>query len=325
MADRPNLDPVILKWLRRIQELSASIEGTDERHVARLLSDSLFDEFGIWDPTGVTRTTRHLTTAHGPLRIDDYRPTAPAPGPTPAYLNLHGGSFRLGELDERVNVALCTSRARDTGYATFSLDYRLAPDHPHPAALQDATDALRWLLKNADRLGIDAKRIIIGGVSAGGGIAAALGQRARDEGLPVAGQLLEVPVVDIRDDGFWDEELATLNGFGSLADLRGGYASAEGAHDPGASPILGDLRGLAPAHVMTAEHDPLRVGANEYVKRLAAAGNRVSTTCHPGQLHGTQNLNRAFGGARAWHAEVVATLKELATAPAESGRAAARQ
>jgi acetyl esterase len=307
----PHLDPMIREWQTRIAAVAGEHSpDADERSRSRMLSDRLFAEFGEV-PSPAERTTHVIPSAAGDLRIDEYRP-AGAVGELPAYLVLHGGAFRLGDLDELINVAFCSNRAVDAGYAVFCPEYALAPARPHPAASIDAQAALTWLIEHSADLGIDARRIVVGGVSAGGALAASLCLWARDSGLGVSGQLLEVPVVDLSDDAPWLPEYGELNGLPSVSDLRAGYASDQDAETPAVSPLRGDLHDLPTTHVMTAEFDPLRAGGEAFAERLIAAGNRVTGTRHLGALHGTQSLLKGYRGARLWHREVVAVLSDFA-------------
>lgn len=319
----PVLDAAISSWLDRCAELVRAggqqrdhgpiDRSVDERRRARELSDALFEEFGVNAPTGVERRTFHIDTVDGPLRIDEYRPLDSSDEILPAHLLLHGGAFRLGAIDEKINVAFCSQRALGSGYAVYSLEYRLAPENPFPAALDDARWALEWMTEKAAELKLDAARIVVGGVSAGGCIAASLVIDRRDRGRSdVAALLLEVPVVDVTDEGPWRQEYAELNGFSTLADLRGEYSGGRSPEEPQISPLLADLRNLPPVHVMTAEFDPLRQGGEEFVAKLREAGNRVSATRHLGQLHGSHGLLRDLRAARLWHAEVAAVLQEFA-------------
>lgn len=306
------LDPTIGTWLDRISSARDPRSGNPhtERVTAQLLNDALFTEFGTPAPSNVEHRRHQVTTPSGTLRVDEYRPPG-EPTALPALLSFHGGSFRLGALDELINVALCAMRAHDAHLTVLSIDYRLAPQHPHPAAADDAMAALQWTFAQAATLGIDPERIVVGGTSAGGSVAGGLALTARDDGLPLRGVLLEVPVTDLRDDAPWLDQFASLNGFTTIAELRGEYCHHDEATDPRVSPLLGDLSDLPPVHVMTAELDPLRESGEELVRRLAEAGNRVTATRHLGHLHGTQSLLRGFRGARLWHAEVVAVLRDL--------------
>lgn len=309
----PHLDPTIRAWQGRIADVSsedAHALADDERARSRRLSDRLFAEFGE-APAAADRTSHVIPTASGDLRIDEYRP-AGAVNELPAYLVLHGGAFRLGDLDELINVAFCSNRAVDAGYAVFCPDYALAPARPHPAASLDAQAALTWLLTHSAELGIDATRVVVGGVSAGGALAASLCLWARDNDVSVHAQLLEVPVVDLSDVAPWLPEYGELNGLPSVSDLRAGYVSEQDAETPAVSPLRADLHDLPTTHVMTAEFDPLRAGGEAFAGRMVEAGNRVTGTRHLGALHGTQSLLKDYRGARLWHREVVSVLRDFA-------------
>lgn len=312
----PVLDPHVQAWLNRISEIAPSrgdeADPARERASAREISDLLFTEFGAPASADAQRSTHYIHTGQGDLRIDEYRPVGSGTEVLPAYLLLHGGSFRLGEVDELINVSFCSQRAALSGYAVYSLAYRLAPEHPFPAALDDAGHALHWLHERSKQLGIDPERIIVGGVSAGGNLSAALCLASRESGPAIRGQLLEVPLMDTRDNGKWLDEYAPVNGFSTLKAARGAYSNASQASSPLISPMLGDLSGLPPTHVMTAEFDPCRSSGEEYVRRLRAAGNSVTATRHLGHLHGTQGLTRRWRGARLWHSEVVSVLQDFA-------------
>lgn len=312
----PLVDPPVQAWINRISEVGPSLENgagsAGEQASARQLSDLLFKEFGDLTSEGAQRSTHRIPTDQGNLRIDEYRPVNSETKVLPAYLLLHGGSFRLGEVDELINVAFCSQRAARSGYAVYSLEYRLAPEHPFPAALDDAAAALRWLHSQPSLLRINQERIVVGGVSAGGNLSAALCLTTRDSGLRIHAQLLEVPLMDARDDGLWLDEYAAVNGFTTLKDARGAYSDSDKASSPLVSPVLGDLHGLPPTHLMTAEFDPCRSAGEEYVTRLRAAGNQVTATRHLGHLHGTQSLTKGWRGARLWHDEVVSVLRDFA-------------
>lgn len=303
------LNAPVATWLERAHALEG--DSADEREAARRISDRLYTEFGIPPNDSVQRTSHVITTARGALRIDEYRHRDHRGHAIPAFLSLHGGAFRLGDIDELVNVALCAQRAADAGVAVFSLSYRLAPEHPHPAASDDALEALSWLSSHSDALAIDPGAVIVGGVSAGGGLSLALCMRARTRGIPVLGQVLEVPVVDLRDDAVWLDRYAALNGFSTIADLRGSYCSPAEARRPEVSPLLGDLSGLPQTHVMLAEYDPLRGAAEQLVERLRAVGNETTASIHLGELHSSHALLREWRGARLWHAELVAVVREF--------------
>lgn len=233
------------------------------------------------------------TTAPGaggdiPVRV--YRPDGD--GPAPVLVWYHGGGWVIGSVAASDPTArkLC-ARA---GVVVVSVEYRLAPEHPHPAAVDDAWDALRWVADNAADLGGDPERIAVGGDSAGGNLAALVALKARDEGGPrLRHQLLVYPGVDLtmahpsideNGEGYFLTK-ATMDWF------IGHYLGTEGEHgdarDPAISPLhAADLSGVAPAQVLTAEFDPLRDEGDAYATRLAEAGVDVVHVPGPGLVHG---------------------------------------
>lgn len=147
-------------------------------------------------PECARRDTASATGSRPDVPVIVYDPPAAADRPTGALVWIHGGGRVIGSADQDHDV--CTLLAREAGVVVVSVDYRLAPDHPFPAALDDVTTALEWLHTHAAPLGVDPTRIAVGGASAGGGLAAELAQRAHDEGIPVAFQLLVYPMLDDR-------------------------------------------------------------------------------------------------------------------------------
>jgi acetyl esterase len=227
-----------------------------------------------------------LTLPSGPvLRV--YRNEAQRPAPIVLYF--HGGGWVVGSPE--MSDALCRRLVRLTGAVVVSLDYRLAPEHPYPAALDDCVDALRWVRENAQSLGGDASSVSVAGTSAGGNLAAGLALLARDRGLPpLAAQVLMYPVLDARMD------TASYAAYGASYYLEARqmrwywhqYVGADLSDIPGyAAPAsVADLRGLAPALIVSAEFDPLRDEAETYAARLAAAGVLARMIRTDGQLHG---------------------------------------
>lgn len=224
---------------------------------------------------------------HGiPVRI--YWPDAP--GPLPLYLDIHGGGWWMG--DGFVFHAVTTGFAAAAQVIVVSVDYRLAPEHPFPAALDDCMAVLEWMRANAALLGGDPDRIAVGGGSAGGNLAAALTLRVRDEGGPkLAFQYLFVPATDLTGTRDWRSYQETGDAYLlKVSQLEGMFAAyvpdSRERENPYVSPLLAeDLRGLPPALVVTAHFDPLRDQGEAYGERLRGAGVRVKV--HREQaLHG---------------------------------------
>jgi len=218
-----------------------------------------------------------------PVRL--YIPGSPRPMPTVLYF--HGGGWVMGDLEN--NDAICRRLANECESIVVSVDYRLAPENRFPAALDDAVAALAWVRSDISRFGGDPARVGVAGSSAGGNLATALTMRLRAEGgEQPAIQLLLYPPLDARADSQSHHRNAT--GFSLHHDQMRWFwqTYAPGRlEEPLVSPArCGDLRGLAPAYVVTAEFDPLHDEACEYSDRLEAAGVPVEVDDVPAQIHG---------------------------------------
>jgi acetyl esterase len=206
----------------------------------------------------------------------------------PILLWLHGGGWVIGDLDTADPT--CRKLANRSGALVVSVDYRLAPEDPHPAASDDAIAALRWLAANGAELGGDPARIAVGGDSAGGNLAAVTAIAARDEGIPVRLQVLVYPVTDATmSSASYDENaegyLLTRDSMAWFTEhyLSGGSDPKE----PTVSPLhADDLSGVAPALVLTAEFDPLRDEGEALALRLQEAGVAVEQRRFDGMIHG---------------------------------------
>jgi acetyl esterase len=257
-----------------------------------------------------------LPGADGPIGARLY---VPEPGADPGGLLVfyHGGGHVKGDLD--THDTACRFIARAAGVGVLSVDYRLAPEHPFPAAAGDAVAALRFAFEEAERLGFDRERIAVGGDSAGGNLAAVATLAAKEGEAPMpAFQLLIYPLCDysrksrsyeLFGDGFYLTE-ADMDWF------RDHYVpDPEAARDWRASPLLApDLSGLPPAYVLTAGFDPLRDEGEEYARTLRAAGVRVALRRHDGLLHSFANQTAVSRPARDAMLEAAGALR-LALAP----------
>jgi acetyl esterase len=224
-----------------------------------------------------------------PLRARHYAPSESG-GPHPLLVYYHGGGFTYGDLDTHDGV--CRILCRHAGVHILAVDYRLAPEHPFPAAVEDARAALRWAYANAGQLGADPGRIGVGGDSAGGNLAAVVSRlAARDGGPAPALQLLIYPATDFTSrhrsrELFGDGFLLTNAEMDWFETNYLGTGRAQ-ASDPRASPLLAeDLSGLPPALVITAAFDPLRDEGEEYAKALRDAGSPATLRRFPGFVHG---------------------------------------
>jgi acetyl esterase len=209
-----------------------------------------------------------------PVRI--YRPDAPVHGRGVVYL--HGGAFAMGDLD--LMDESCYAWSRDAGCVVVSVDYRLAPEHPFPAALDDGYAALRWAADHAVELSIDPQRLGIAGSSAGGALAAGIALLCRDRGGPaLALQMLLYPVLDVFMSSASMQALTEAEHRGALRMWENYLGRAPREVPVHASPAsCEDLAGLPPAYVAAAELDPLRDEAVTYAQRLLTAG--VSAELH---------------------------------------------
>jgi acetyl esterase len=222
------------------------------------------------------------------LRARHYAPDEPG-GPHPLLVYYHGGGFTYGDLETHDGV--CRILCRHAGAHVLAVDYRLAPEHPFPAAVEDARAALRWAFANAQRLGADPSRVGVGGDSAGGNLAAVVSQlAARDGGPPPALQLLIYPVTDFtrrrRSRELFGEGFLLTDS--EMDWCKTNYLGPDWTHaaDPRASPLLAeDLFGLAPAYIVTAAFDPLRDDGEEYASALSEAGTPVTLRRFPGFIH----------------------------------------
>jgi acetyl esterase len=223
-------------------------------------------------------------------------------GIRPALIYFHGGGFVFGNLE--THDAVCRALAKESGAVVISVDYRLSPENKFPAAVEDSYAATVWAAANAERLGIDARRIAVGGDSAGGNLATVIAMRCRDAGGPaLAAQLLLYPVTDLSTFETGSHRELGEGYFLTRAGMewfKGHYlASADQARHPEASPLLApDVSGLPPALVITAEFDPLRDEGEAYAQRLQQAGVRVTVTRYPGMIHGFVSMRGVLAGGR---------------------------
>ena len=326
MIDYTGLEPGIRDWLARIDDLQAEFplprpgDFPARRERDRRLSDALAAEFvAPVDPRAeLTDVEFPGVDGHAPLSARRIRPRGVG-GPLPTQLFLHGGGFVSGTARELLNDAVLSERSAAAGVQIIALDYWLAPEHPYPAAVEDALSVLQALYTAADRWDVDPWRLGIGGGSAGGHIAAVTALRLRDArradpaGPSLAHMLLEVPALDLSVD--WP----SMRAFATPAELQGALAvvaAYRGVEDPG--PYLNpsrvaDLSGLPRTLVMTAQFDALRDAAEAFVHRITHAGVAGRLRRGAGQLHGTPGLTAAVASSRDWQEAAIEELRgELA-------------
>lgn len=253
------------------------------RREARLFS-------GLRTP-GVEAEDVAIPRPGGEIRARLYVPSAPPGPPIPLVVYYHGGGWVVGDLETHDPV--CRFLAHETGFAVLAVDYRLAPEHPFPAALEDAVTAFRWAAQAAATIDVDPTRIAVAGDSAGGNLAACVAQETVAAGGPApALQVLVYPVTDLStkrrsyrlfSEGYFLTE-AQMDWY------RHHYIGEADGTDPRCSPILApDLSGLPPAYVTTAGFDVLRDEGEEYAARLDKAGVPTALRRHSGLVHGWVN------------------------------------
>jgi acetyl esterase len=235
-------------------------------------------------------------------------------GPSPLLYLIHGGGWVYGDLESHDGV--CRYLTEQAGIRVLAVDYRRAPEHPYPAALDDCFAAYRWLREHAGDLGADPNRIAVGGDSAGGNLSIAVCLRAREEGLPQpAAQILVYPATD------FSQRLPSRAMFGEgfylskqfMDRCEAAYvASGTDTTDPLLSPLQAkDLSGLAPALVVTAGFDPLRDEGEAFARRVADDGGVVVLKRHAGLIHGFFNMVGVSSSARRAVGEIVLRLRDL--------------
>ena len=279
------------------------------------------------DARQLFRDTRPASTPPAPeigevkdLRADQvpfrlYRPKGvPTSAALPALIFFHGGGWVIGDLD--THDVLCRQLTAGAGISVVNVDYRLAPEHKFPAAVDDAWATTRWVAAHARELRIDPTRLAVGGDSAGGNLAAVVAILARDHGGPsLALQVLTYPVTDVAAESASYDEFA--DGFMLTRESMRWFIAhylrtKEDAVDWRVSPLRApSLAGVAPALVVTAGFDPLRDEGEAYARRLRDAGVRVDTICYGGMIHGFVPMGRLIESGNRAVAHAAATLRQV--------------
>ena len=293
------LDPQVRKVLDDLEALGNPELDQLTAVEARELANAGFPAMAGPGAQDVTPSDRTIPGPAGPIPIRVYTPTS-GEAPRPVVVFFHGGGWVIGNIE--THDATCRDLTSDSGAVLVSVDYRLAPEHRFPAAVEDCYAALAWVHAHADEIGGDPDLVAVAGDSAGGNLAAVTAMLARDrDGPPVRFQLLVYPGVGVAED----HDSVRDNAEGYLLTRRDiewftdHYlgSDADPTH-PRFDPINADLTGVAPAHVITCEFDPLRDGGAAYAARLQACGVAATERCYAGQIHGAFGMQAVCDASR---------------------------
>jgi len=263
-------------------------------------------------------TSFEIPSASGSFSVRVYTPEGT--GPFPAYVYFHGGAWWLGDL-EQVDPE-CRDMAKHVGCVVVSVDYHLAPEFKFPTPVEEGYTALRWTIEHANEIDVDPHRLAVGGISAGGNLAAAVALMARDRrGPDLALQLLEIPVLDSRMNTPSFKE----NGEGYIltrSDMEEAWRyylrGPEDAEHPYAAPAFAkNLSGLPTALVITCEFDPLRDEGEDYARRLRDAGVEVIAIRCDGMIHGSEMFSKMIPQAQQCREQKIETLRAAFGNPTE--------
>ena len=309
--EREKLYPEVRALLEGLEAQEApALESLPAAEARIAAAESLKPFEGERDAVARTEDTQ-VPGPEGAIAVRVYTPAGPAPFPGLVYF--HGGGWVLCDLE--THDAVCRAIARQAGAVVVAVDYRLAPEHRFPAAVVDCYTATRWVAANAEHLGIDPQRIVVGGDSAGGNLAAVVSRKCRDEAGPaLALQVLVYPVTNLASfetpsyQEFADGYFLTRAEMEWFRDCY--LARPEDGDNPDASPLLAqDLRGLPPALVITGECDVLRDEGERYARRLADAGVAVTATRYAGMIHPFFSLPGVLSQGRSAIAQVAAAVR----------------
>lgn len=253
---------------------------------------------------------------HGPIALRIVRPLGTAGKKLPVLVWFHGGGFVIGSAAQ--SEADCRHLATLASMVVVSVEYRLAPEHPFPAAPDDCFTATSWVAEHADELGVDKARLAVGGDSAGGNLATVVALMARDRGAPrIRFQLLVYPVTDLvslETKSHHENAEGYFLTRRTMFWFRDHYLKTEADRkNPYASPLHADLRWLPPALVVTAGFDPLRDEGEQFAERLERAGAIVKLKRYDGMIHGFFSMNAFLDDGKQALGECAAALKTALT------------
>jgi acetyl esterase/lipase len=311
------LDPelaLVVEALGGLEALTRSPAARDDWQTVRANSDGglALIESMLAKHEEIDRTDDEAISHDGARVLVRWYMGTSAPGSAVVYL--HGGGMICGSVE--LYDRLVAAYVADSGVPMLAVDYRRAPEHPHPSPVEDSFAGLRWLHDHAGELGVDRERIALMGDSGGGGLAAAATLMARDRGVGVARQFLVHPMLDDRTTTP-DPELVPFAGWSYDDNYTGWHAllgDAIGGDDvdPQAAPARAtDLRGLPPTYIEVGELDIFRDESIEYAQRLSSAGTSVELHVHPGCAHGFDRMNPDADVVRRSRADRIRALQRV--------------
>jgi acetyl esterase len=313
LHDGQVLDPET-QWMLRIERLArepevATLPVEDGRRALRRQTRMV----GGRQPIGET-VDLEVPTPAGPMRARLYTPRSlvGADAESPLLVFIHGGGMMYGDLES--HDPTCRLLAERADVRVLALDYRLAPEHRYPAAVDDCWAGYQWAVEHTDELGADPDRIAVGGDSAGGMLSAITALKAAEAGVPCAFQLLVYPATDFHEKSesrrAFGEGYYLTEAFMDLAE-NSYLAPTDDRRDPYVSVLHTEKipEGLAPAFVVTAGFDPLRDEGEAYARMLHDAGIAVELKRYPGFIHGFFNIVGVGRSNRAAVCEIAAKLK----------------
>jgi acetyl esterase len=303
--------PALQPFLDAFAQAPAPPDEPVARVAAMRVGVATFNTVGAGAPEAMHAVDDLLADGpHGPIPIRRYLPTDESNPPTVVFF--HGGGFVCGDVE--CYDLVVRRLAAESGAAVFSVDYRLAPEHPFPIPLDDCHAALAWIVANARELGVDGSRVAVAGDSAGGNLSAAVALRSRIEGPDLRAQALIYPVIDPA----CDTKSMVENGTGymltadAMREMWDFYLSSGADRNDAFLAVdkAADLTGLPPALVLTAEFDPLRDEGEHYASLLDGADVDTKLVRFDGMIHGFLPMREIVPAANEAMAETAAFLRE---------------
>lgn len=306
-------DPQVEALLQMMAAQAAAVNAPPmwelDAATARAGAEVSFQAFNVPMPDGVTITDRTVPGPQGEIPVKVFRPSS-ASGPLPLLVYIHGGGWVIGS--PATHAKLCAELALGADITVVSVDYRMAPEHPAPAPLDDCVAAIRYAVANAAEFGADGTHFAIGGDSAGGNLTAASAIRLRDEAGPRASLLLLLYGAYAGDTSL---PSVTANGEGKILTLQSmewfynhylsGGASPD---DPLIAPLKANLTGLPPCHLIVGTLDPLLDDSRLFAKALQDAGVPATLSIYPDQVHVFMQLSAMLDGGKKAVAEASTAL-----------------